>query len=693
MVVQENQNSIFLTTAPSAPLRRLRDICLLAQPSRLIQGGELVLASKFLTRFTTRLQFSRCTRSRAIIPDQKEPHNNELRGGHMRRASAISILALFLSSTQVLPQQPPAGAIEGTIVRADSGEPIAGAQVTLTAMNAPLLGDPAVTGTNVPGVVVGGIVGGTFSAAPAAVPPQAPPRPGVIQPVTTAADGKFSFKNLAAGTYRVAATANGFVPMQYGQRTPNSQGRPVYLIAGQTLQAAMRMIPTGTVSGRVFDENGQPATGAPVQLLRPIYNIQGRNLQAVSASAVDDRGEYRLYGVPPGRYYLVAGNPPGPNRVIAPGLGPIGGLNTQRYSLAFYPTGSTVEQASTVEVNSGGEASFDLRVQRQSQTFRIRGHVVNTTGIALPVNTNIMMGYRAFSGGGSFSNGRNFDPATGIFEVQNIPPGEYTLQVQIPETNPLLGAGGPIDASMLAARQAAQAARPSAQLPIRVIDKDIENVVLTLSPGVTAEGRFIVEGQPVTAIPNLQQMSLAFSSASGPTPGSVPAGTLAGPDGSFQVVGLREGEYRVMLRGALPPASGLYVNSIRYGGDDVFSKPLKFSGSGSGTFEVVLRSGPGQLAGNVSDARSQPVPGVQVIAIPVERGRTNDYRMVITDQNGRYSMPGLRPGDYELFSWETIDNGAQYDPDFLRRYEQQARKVHVAESSNQTVDVRLIPVP
>jgi len=56
-------------------------------------------------------------------------------------------------------------------------------------------------------------------------------------------------------------------------------------------------------------------------------------------------------------------------------------------------------------------------------------------------------------------------------------------------------------------------------------------------------------------------------------------------------------------------------------------------------------------------------------------------------------MPGLRPGDYELFSWETIDNGAQYDPDFLRRYEQQARKVHVAESSNQTVDVRLIPVP
>jgi hypothetical protein len=596
----------------------------------------------------------------------------------MRRAIAISIsiLALFLHTAKALPQQPSAnGVIEGTVVRADNGEAINGAQVTLTAMGVPAAA-PAAAG----GVIVFTEIG---QAAPA--------RPGAIPPVTTTADGKFSFNNLAAGTYRLTATANGFVATQYGQRTATSQGRPLYVIAGQTLQAGLRMTPTGTASGRVFDENGQPATGAPVQLLRAVYNIQGRNYQAIGTSAVDDRGDFRIFGVPPGRYYLVAGNPPGPTRVIAPGAGVLGG-GTQRYSLAIYPSAPNFEQASTVEVRPGVETSFDLRVQRQNQTYRVRGRLIDATGAGLPANTNIMLGYRAFSGSGSFSNARSFDPATGNFELQNVPAGEYTLQVQIPETLAPL-AGGPIDAATLAARQAAQASRPFAQTPIRIVDKDIEGLVLTVSRGVSVEGRFIAEGQPVTVIPNLQQMSLLFTPSAGPAAGGNPAGSPAGPDGTFQVVGLREGEYRVSLRGALAPASGLYLKSIRYGGEDVLSKPLKFSGAGSGTFEVVVGRGPGQIAGSVTDARSQVVPGVQVVAIPAERGRANDYRMATTDQNGRYTFPGLTPGDYQLFSWEVFENGAQYDPDFLKQHDQQGKRVHVAESSNQNIDLRLIPAP
>jgi hypothetical protein len=225
------------------------------------------------------------------------------------------------------------------------------------------------------------------------------------------------------------------------------------------------------------------------------------------------------------------------------------------------------------------------------------------------------------------------------------------------------------------------------------VDKDIEGVVLTLSPGVSVEGRFSVEGQPVTVIPNLQQLNLIFTPAAGPGTGVNPAGFPAGPDGTFQVVGLREAEYRVTLRGALAPTSGLYLKSIRYGGEDVLSKPLKFSGAGSGIFEVVVGRGPGQIAGSVTDARSQIVPGVQVTAIPVERGRANDYRLATTDQNGRYSFQGLTPGDYQLFGWEALENGSQYDPDVLKQHDQQGKRVHVAESSNQTVDLRLIPAP
>ena len=622
----------------------------------------------------------------------------------MRRATTISILVLLLRSVPALPQQPiPNGAIEGTVVRADTGEPIVGAQVTLTSANITPLGvmppGGAPAGAGAGGIVVpgaggggggGGAGGGGGVFTPIAIPPGGtatallsnPARPGGFQPVTTGADGRFSFKDLRAGTYRVAAISDGFVRQEYGQRSVSGQGRPIFLTAGQTVKdAAFRLTPTGTVSGRVFDENGQPATGAPVQLLRPVYNVQGRTYQVMGTGAADDRGDYRIYGVTPGRYYLLAGTPPGPNRPVNRGGG--GPAGTARYDIAYFPAAASVEQASTVEVRAGAEASFDMRVSRQTRTYRVRGRIVDGTGTGVPANVNVMLGYRTFNGGGSFSTGRNYDPATGTFELQNVPPGDYTLQVQIPV---------PFDAPTAVF----QASRPSAQTPIRVVDSDIEGVVLNLTSGVSVSGRFVVEGQPISVLPNIQQMSLAFSPAvSGPLAGPLPAGAPAAADGTFQVAGLREGEYRVNLRGGpgLAQTSGFYIKSIQYGGEDILSKPFKFSGSGSGTIEVTLRTGPGQIAGNVTDARSQPVPGIQVIAIPKERGRTTDYRTAIADQNGHYSLTGITPGDYQIFSWESLDALAQFDPDFLKQYEQQGKAVHVAEASSQNVDVKLIPAP
>jgi hypothetical protein len=77
----------------------------------------------------------------------------------------------------------------------------------------------------------------------------------------------------------------------------------------------------------------------------------------------------------------------------------------------------------------------------------------------------------------------------------------------------------------------------------------------------------------------------------------------------------------------------------------------------------------------------------------MDRTRLYDYKQTFTDQNGRYSLPSLAPGDYRLFSWESIESFAHYDPDFVQQYEQQGKIVHVPESSSQNVDVRLIPNP
>jgi hypothetical protein len=235
--------------------------------------------------------------------------------------------------------------------------------------------------------------------------------------------------------------------------------------------------------------------------------------------------------------------------------------------------------------------------------------------------------------------------------------------------------------------QALQAQLPSGRTTVRVVDADLDGVVVSLAPGVTVDGRFSVEGQTSSVFPNIQQMGLVFMLLKGM--GLLPVVTTVAADGTFQIGGLRDGEYRVNLRGV--PPQDLYLKTVHYGSETVEPRAFKYSGSGSGIFEVVFRSGAAQLSGIVTDTQSRPVPGIQVILIPAQRTRAELYRTVQTDQNGGFSLTRLTPGEYKIFSWEAIDNGAQYDPEFLKQYEQQGKSLSIAEGSSNNVDVKLIP--
>ena len=207
---------------------------------------------------------------------------------------------------------------------------------------------------------------------------------------------------------------------------------------------------------------------------------------------------------------------------------------------------------------------------------------------------------------------------------------------------------------------------------------------------VSARGRIVIEGQ-TAAIPSVGQMRLMLTPASsierianlGQPVSSPPAA-----DGTFQVTGLREGEYYVRFS-----APGNYVKSIRFGGVDVVSAPLRFDGKVSGTFEVILRPSTARITGIVVDGQSRPVSGIQVVAVPSQRARTDLYRVASTGADGRFTFPSMPVDDYRLFSWDSIPNGEYYDPAFIRRYETSGTVVHVAESTTQEVSVRLIPAP
>ena len=197
-------------------------------------------------------------------------------------ASVVFLLQLAALATQ---QQPARGSIEGVVERAGTGEPIAGAEIRVMRVAMPVEEDR---------------VGPRMAVVFTGSDPFAP------VPAITDREGHFLLKDLEPGSYKITAARNGYAKQEYGQRIPAGQGTVVTLAGGQTLKdVAFYLIPGGTISGRVRDDGGEPITGARVELLRATYVRPGKRDFRIAGSALtDDRGEYRLYWITPGRYYL-----------------------------------------------------------------------------------------------------------------------------------------------------------------------------------------------------------------------------------------------------------------------------------------------------------------------------------------------------------------------------------------------------
>ena len=67
------------------------------------------------------------------------------------------------------------------------------------------------------------------------------------------------------------------------------------------------------------------------------------------------------------------------------------------------------------------------------------------------------------------------------------------------------------------------------------------------------------------------------------------------------------------------------------------------------------------------------------------------YKTTTSDQNGRFSLKNLDPGEYKLFAWEDVEYGEYMDPDFLKPVEDRGQDVSVHEGSRESVQLNLIP--
>jgi hypothetical protein len=454
--------------------------------------------------------------------------------------------------------------------------------------------------------------------------------------------------------------------------------------------------PAALVTGHIRDSEGEAITGVSVSLLKPGYDWNGaRTLMHTGSATTDDRGEYRLFWVTPGRYYLSSGAPEFPFLMMNRGQNMVQNNAPPR---TYYPGTLDSSRAVIIEVQAGQELSALDIVVPKTTTYRVKGSIVEIATGKPPKNAGVYLIPRKEAAlveeNGPQGPG-NISYVNGEFELSNVIPGAYWLYAY---SEPDYDAPLPADA-VAAARttsdlfEAAFNRGVTAQIPVDVNASDVTGLKVSLTAGVRVPLRVSMEGEDLSSVKDFEKVRLSLlpkyftpSSSQGIQRGALTAEGV----GTMENVG--NGEYHIQIdRGGLP---GIYIKEASVDDTDVLNGFWQLSGAPEGVLRVVLSDKTGRVEGNLTDAASKPVAGVQVVLIPETfRSRTELYKTVDTDEKGRFIFRFVPPGDYRVFAWEVLEPNSYYDPEVIKPYEQQSKLILVTEGSQQSIDIKIIPAP
>jgi 5-hydroxyisourate hydrolase-like protein (transthyretin family) len=556
------------------------------------------------------------------------------------------------------------GSIEGVVLRAASGEPLSLAEVRLSRVRS----DAEMNELYAAGID----------------PDSANP------PVLTETDGKFSFKDLDAGQYRLIAARNGYPSQSYGQKTAGGAGATLNVRSGQSVRdVTFRMVQGGVVTGRVRDAAGEPVADLDVSLMRLTYNEFGKKTLSNigETEETDDRGEYRLYWVEPGRYYVMASR--------GDGYGYSRSVVDRALPRVFHPGTLDPERASLLEVRSGAELTAIDIVLPSVAGYRVTGRLVESSTGKPPKTANIAMVSKKKQGAiviDQQAEGAQYNSTTGAFQIRNVLPGSYwlTARTRNDYTQPvsaerLTELRTAEDLLRVAYENADRAAESRTE--IEVTGSDLNDIVLTLKKGVSIQLHVRVEGQELATIKGGDSISVNLKPDFGGWHGTY---RLNG-QGIARINGVLPGDFETAVD--FGTAKDLYVKEILYGRADALNESLRVTDQEPSTLAILLSTKGGQIEGQLTDALSQPVSGAEVVLIPERRDQRRLFKTTTADADGRFTFSALAPGGYKLFSWEVLEPWAYYDTEVLSRYETQGRSVRVQESSKETADLKIIPAP
>jgi len=482
------------------------------------------------------------------------------------------------------------------------------------------------------------------------------------------ADGHFRIEGIPAGRYRAFVERSGFV--EINKQHLRAAGAALTFSPGKDIaDLVLHMLPAAVVVGRVVDEDGDPMPRTDVSVLRYGYRLGQRHVEIAASGTTNDLGEYRIPDLLPGRY-MVAANPVPDFSTSSASSATAGTPSRQEtaYVSMYYPGVTDRSQAAFLDLRAGDETSVNFNLIRVP-TFHVRGSIAGALGgrgnpelmirpknqeaefLAAPVDKN------------------------GSFEVSHLAPGSYTL----------FAVGGNPDAPQIA------------QQTIEVTNGDVSGIRIVALGGSRVRGSVRVEGGRGLDFSSLlvflqpaDDDKLTSFFAGGDLSVNPTLARVKG-DGSFDLKDVPAGNYSVLVEG-ISSLPDFYLKSVKLGSTDVSNSGISVGGGGTYALDVVIGSGAAKIDGVVADGESRPMADAIVVAVPSgeHAPRLDLYEKTVADQYGRFTIAGLTPGDYRIFAFESLEEGAYFDAAFLKPYEGSSEGVHLDENAHKSLQMKII---
>jgi hypothetical protein len=502
------------------------------------------------------------------------------------------------------------GRIRGTITAADTGRPLRRARVTVAS---------TLESTGMPPLIA-----------------------------STNSSGHFEVNNVPPGSYRVSASLSGYLTIQYGQRRAREQGLPVQVRSEEPVAGIDLALPRGGVlAGRITDELGEPYPDVRVDALGLRYQMGRREPFPAGVATTDDVGEFRIAGLQPGSYHLVA---------TSTETWLTEKKETYGYASTYFP-GGPIEAAQVIAL-AASEQRTDLNFSlRSSRTARIRGHVQRAAGESA-AGSGVSLAY-SYPGVIMTAGIRTVKTAAdGSFEFKDVAGGTYSIS------------------------------DGSTEQIITVADADIDNLVLLTKTGSTVSGTVVTDSD----IPPPFQSSGVRVLLEAPLGKVLPTVRIIAvdTDWSFKLTNLG-GPFLFRLGGA-PPDWALL--SVRLGDKDITDVPwdVPTGGKTLAGLKIVVTQKIGTVSGQVVDEKGRPTSAASIVIYSDDSDLwlpgSRFIRAARPSSDGRFSLAGLPAGAYCAIARDFVEDGQWDDRRFLEENRDSSSKFILEEGGTYTITLK-----